>query len=94
MKLPLRCPLVPPSEFFGRLLSESPMPELVRPGKGPPPAPRSSGMGCRVIGAATAKKEIFAITVNGCDTIGVIVVLIWGAAHRNGRELVGKYDGR
>lgn len=47
-----------------------------------------------MIGAATAKKEIFAITVNGCDTIGVIVVLIWSAAHRNGRELAGKYDGR
>ena len=38
-----------------------------------PAAPRSNGWMSRVIGPATAKFEGFAITVNGRDTIGVIV---------------------
>jgi hypothetical protein len=37
-----------------------------------PPAPRSNGWRGRVIGPATAKNEVFAITVNG-QMIGVIV---------------------
>lgn len=82
----------PCDDISGRLLSESPMPELVRPEEGAPPAPRSSGMGCRVIGAATAKKEIFAITVNGCDTIGVIVGvdLERGAPASSAQQLTGR----
>jgi hypothetical protein len=56
-------------------------------------------LGCRVIGTATAKTDIFAITING-DTIGGSWVLIWSAAHRKGktgRELANaweKYHGR
>jgi hypothetical protein len=41
-------------------------------------------LGCRVIGTATAKNDIFAITINR-DTIGGSWVLIWSAAHHAGR---------
>jgi hypothetical protein len=36
----------------------------------------------RVTGSATAKPDSFAITVDGINTIGVIVPLIWNAACR------------
>ena len=42
--------------------------------KGVPPPPRSNGKGGRVIGTATAKRDSFAITVDG-STIGVIVAI-------------------
>ena len=60
-----------PYDFYVRVLSGSPIP--VPPAKGAPQAPRSNGWGCRVIGTATAKNNTFAITVNGGDTIGVVV---------------------
>jgi hypothetical protein len=41
--------------------------------QGAPGAPRSNGRECRVIRVATARVGILAITVNGEDTIGVIV---------------------
>jgi hypothetical protein len=60
-------------DFYVRVLSGSPIPEMEPNDEGAPEAPRSNGWGCRVIGPATAKNEVFAITVNGKDTIGVIV---------------------
>jgi hypothetical protein len=59
-----------PYHFYLRVFSESPIPENV---EGAPEAPRSNGWGGRVIGPATAKNDIFAITVNRGHTIGVIV---------------------
>jgi hypothetical protein len=41
--------------------------------QGAPGAPRSNGCECRVIRVATARVGTLAITVNGEDTIGVIV---------------------
>jgi hypothetical protein len=60
-------------DFYLRVLSGSPIPETEPNDEGAPQAPRSNGRGCRVIGPATAKNDSFAITVNGSDTIGVIV---------------------
>lgn len=59
-------------DFFLRVVLGSPIPEMEPTNKVAPHAPRSNGLRGRVIGAATAKNGIFAITVNG-DTIGVIV---------------------
>ena len=64
-----------PYDFYLRVLSGSPIPEREPNDEGAPQAPRSSGWGSRVIGLATAKNESFAITVNGRDTIGVIVAV-------------------
>ena len=63
-----------PYDFYVRVLSGSPGPET-EPNEGVPPAPRSNGWRGRVIGPATAKTGCFAITVNGRDTIGVIVAV-------------------
>jgi hypothetical protein len=63
----------PPYDFYLRVLLGSPIPETGPNNSGAPQAPRSSGWGSRVIGPATAKNNSFAITVNGSDTIGVIV---------------------
>jgi hypothetical protein len=60
-------------DFYLRVLSGSPIPETEPNNEGAPQAPRSNGWGCRVNGPATAKNDSFAITVNGSDTIGVIV---------------------
>ena len=61
-----------PYDFYLRVLSGSPIPEM-EPNHGvAPQAPRSNGWRGRVIGPATAKNEVFAITVNG-QMIGVIV---------------------
>lgn len=61
------------TEFYAYVLSGSPIPET-EPNDGvTPQAPRSNGRGGRVIGPATAKYEVFAITVNG-DTMGVVPV--------------------
>lgn len=62
-----------PYDFYLRVLSGSPIPERGPHHEGAPEAPRSNGWGCRVIGPATAKNDIFAITVNRSHTIGVIV---------------------
>lgn len=62
-----------PYDFFVRVLSGSPIPALDPKDDGVPPAPRSNGWRCRVIELTTAKDETFVITVNGRDTIGVIV---------------------
>jgi hypothetical protein len=64
---------IPPYDFYLRVLSGSPIPEREPNNSGAPQAPRSNGWGSRVIGPATAKNNSFAITVNGSDTIGVIV---------------------
>jgi hypothetical protein len=64
-----------PYDFNLRVLSESPIPEMEPPHGSAPPAPRSDGWRCRVIGPATAKSEIFVITVNRDHMIGVIVVV-------------------
>jgi len=63
-----------PYDFYLRVLSGSPIPEREPNDEGAPQAPRSNGRRSRVIGPATAK-DIFAITVNGRDTIGVIVAV-------------------
>lgn len=62
-----------PFYFYVRALSGSPIPETTN--EVAPQAPRSNGWISRVIGPATAKCEGFAITVNGRDTIGVIVAV-------------------
>lgn len=61
-----------PYDFYLRVLSGSPIPEVEPNHEGVPPAPRSNGWRSRVIGAATAKNDSFAIAVMR-DTIGVIV---------------------
>jgi hypothetical protein len=67
--------VIRPYDFCLRVLSESPIPDM-EPAHGfLPPAPRSSGWRGRVIGPATAKNDIFVITVNGDHMIGVIVVV-------------------
>ena len=63
-----------PYDFYVRVLSGSPTPEM-EPEEGTPQALRSNGWRGRVIGPATAKSGSFAITVNGWDTIGVIVAV-------------------
>jgi hypothetical protein len=60
-----------PCDFLLRVDLGSPKPEMKPTNEVAPDAPRSNGLRDRVIGAATAKNGIFAITVNG-DTIGVI----------------------
>ena len=62
-----------PYDFFVRVLSGSPLPAMHPNDDGVPPAPRSGGWRCRVIELTTAKDDTFVITVNGSDTIGVIV---------------------
>jgi len=64
-----------PLYFYVRALSGSPIPEMEPSNEVTPQAPRSNGWISRVIGPATAKCEGFAITVNGRDTIGVIVAV-------------------
>ena len=80
--------LSPHYDFLERVLSESPIPELVPPDKGAPQVPRSNGRECRVIRTATARGNTFGITVSGKDTIGVIVCvdLERGAPEKNKRE--------
>jgi hypothetical protein len=64
-----------PCDFYVRVLWGSPIPEMEPNYEGAPQATRSNGRGGRVIGPATAKNDSFAITVNGRDTIGVIVAV-------------------
>lgn len=61
-----------PYDFYVRVLSGSPIPEM-EPKEGCSASAALQRLGGRVIGPATAKNEGFAITVNGKDTIGVIV---------------------
>ena len=83
------------NDFYPQMFSESPIPEAVLPDRGAPRAPRSNGLGCRVISSARAKKGFFAIMVNRSETIGELWVLAWSAAFRN-REVMGAgtYHGR
>lgn len=60
-------------DIYMRVLSESPIPELKPNDKDVPEVPRSNERGNRVIEPGTAKDHSFAITVNGGDTIRVIV---------------------
>lgn len=62
-----------PHDFYLRVHLGSPIPETEPTGEDAPQAPRSNGWRGRVIGAATAKNDFFAITVNQGHTIGVIV---------------------
>jgi hypothetical protein len=64
---------IPPYDFYLRVRSGSSRPEMEPNDKDVPEVPRSSGWRIRVIEPGTAKEDTFAITVNGCDTIGVIV---------------------
>lgn len=64
-----------PYDFYVRVLSESPIPEMEPTHGVAPQAPRSNGWRGRVIGPATAKNDIFVITVNRDHMIGVIVVV-------------------
>ena len=64
-----------PYDFHVRVLSESPIPEVEPNHAVAPQAPRSNGWRGRVIGPATAKSDIFVITVNRNHMIGVIVVV-------------------
>jgi hypothetical protein len=64
-----------PYDFYLRVLSGSPIPEMEPTHGVAPPAPRSNGWRGRVIGPATTKSDIFVITVNADHMIGVIVVV-------------------
>ena len=84
-----------PYDFYLRVLSGSPIPERQPNDEGAPQAPRSNGWRNRVIGPAAAKHDSFAITVNGRDTIGVIVAvdLERGAPVWNVIAGTGKFTG-
>ena len=84
-----------PHDFFLRVDLGSPIPEMEPPDEGAPQVPRSSGSGGRVTRAATAKNEIFAITVNAEGTIGVIVRvdLERGAPAWNAMDDIGVFTG-
>jgi hypothetical protein len=60
-------------DVYVRVRFGSSRPEMEPNDKDVPEVPRSSGWRIRVIEPGTAKEDTFAITVNGCDTIGVIV---------------------
>jgi hypothetical protein len=64
-----------PYDFHVRVLSGSPGPERGPNEEGTPTSAALQRLGGRVIGPATAKHDSFAITVNGRDTIGVIVAV-------------------
>jgi hypothetical protein len=79
-----------------RVLSGSPIPETETNDEVAPASAALQRRGSRVIGPATAKPESFAITVNGKDTIGVIVAVdlergapVWdcGLTKRSGETL-------
>jgi hypothetical protein len=62
-----------PYDIYMRVRSGSPVPEMEPNDKDVPEVPRSNDWRNRVIEPGTAKDDTFAITVNGGDTIGVIV---------------------
>ena len=68
------------NEFHVRVVSGSPIPET-EPNDGCSASAALQRLGGRVIGPATAKNEVFAITVNANNTIGGSWALIWSAAH-------------
>ena len=65
--------VIRPYDLSMRVRFGSSRPEMEPNDKVVPEVPRSSGWRIRVIEPGTAKDDTFAITVNGCDTIGVIV---------------------
>ena len=62
-------------DFYVRVLLGSPIPETETNDEDAPRSAALQRLGGRVIGPATAKPDSFAITVNGRDTIGVIVAV-------------------
>jgi hypothetical protein len=64
-----------PYDFYLRVLSGSPIPETETNDEGAPTSAALQRLRGRVNGSATAKPDSFAITVNGRDTIGVIVAI-------------------
>lgn len=66
---------VSPYDFYVRVLSGSSIPETETNDEDAPRSAALQRLGGRVIGPATAKQESFVITVNGKDTIGVIVAV-------------------
>ena len=67
-------------DFYLRVLSGSPVPETETNDEVRPTSAAFQRLRGRVSGSATAKPDSFAITVDGSNTIGVIVPLIWNAA--------------
>ena len=75
------------SELDGLTIFATPMAALLLPPKAAPQAPRSNGPGCRVIGTAKAKSDLFEITINQ-SAIGVAPVdLERGASGVNTSEI-------
>ena len=73
-----------------QVYSGSPIPETEANDEVAPIYAAFPRLGCRVIGPATAKRQRFAITVNGTNTIGVIVAVdrergapVWTSESRN-----------
>ena len=64
-----------PYDFYLRVLSGSPIPETETNDEGAPTSAALQRLRGRVNGSATAKRDSFAITVNGRDTIGVVVAV-------------------
>src|SRR2546423_15273734 len=78
--------LIHQNHSYAHLLSKSPLPELVFPPA--PQALRSNGRGCRVIKAAKAKNDIFAITVNENTILGVVPADLERSAAARAEEVV------
>lgn len=70
--------------FYLRVLSGSPGPETETNDEVRPTSAAFRRLRGRVSGSAAAKPDSFAITVDGTNTIGVIVPSIWNAAYRYG----------
>jgi hypothetical protein len=64
-----------PYDFYLRVLSGSPIPETETNDEVDPTSAALQRLRGRVNGSATAKPDSFAITVNGRDTIGVVVAV-------------------
>ena len=84
-----------PYDFYVRVLSGSPIPEMEPTDEVAPEAPRSNGSVSRAIGPATAENEGSVIAVNVGDTIVEIVGidLECGAPEWNAIGGIGKFNG-